>query len=175
MTELLVPVTDNALEAVLARITFDVPPSGRVTGHYQKLTAPAAIAAAKEVWVEIEKVLRKAAIDGWDAVREEVRLVGDFFDARAAELLNEAGQLRDALIQKLREAMQGIHDFVLGSIRTRIKIGEDEYVLGSIDLESKLVYSGSIEASITALCKFVASGETVVTGKYTLRDPAART
>jgi len=172
MTELLVPVTGDVLDIVLSRISFDAAVAGSVSSNYQKVSAPAAIAAAKEVWARIEKVLRRAAIDGWEAVREEVRLVGDFLDARTAELLSEAAQLRDALIEKLREAMQGIHDFVLGSIRTRVKIGEDTYVLGSIDLASKLVYSGSIEGSITALCKFVASGESVVTGKYTLLTPA---
>lgn len=172
MTALLVPVTGNVLDVVLRNITFEVAVAGSVSSNYQRLSTPAAIAAAKEVWTRIERVLKQAARDGWDAVREEVKAVGEFLDARAAELLNEAAELRDALIDKLREAMQGIHDFVLGSIRTRVKIGEDTYVLGSIDLESKLVYSGSIEASITALCKFVASGESVVTGKYTLLTPA---
>jgi len=172
MTALLVPVTGNVLDVVLRNITFEVAVAGSVSSNYQRLSTPAAIAAAKEVWARIERVLKQAARDGWDAVREEVKAVGEFLDARAAELLNEAAELRDVLIQKLREAMQGMHDFVLGSIRTRVKIGEDTYVLGSIDLESKLVYSGSIEASITALCKFVASGESVVTGKYTLLTPA---
>lgn len=168
MTALIVPVTGNIVEHVLARISFDLPATDGVSSNYQRLRTPAAIAAAKEVWGKIEKVLKQAAIDGWEAVKEEVRLVNAFFEERAAELLNEAVELREAVIEKLREAMQGILDFVLSSIRTRVKIGEDSYALGSIDLESKLVYSSSIEASITSLCKFVASGEAVVTGKYTL-------
>lgn len=171
MTELIVPVTGNIVEHVLARISFDVPVAGGVSSNYQKLTTPAAVAAAKEVWARIERVLKQAALDGWDAVREEVKAVNAFFEERANELLGEATQLREAVMQKLREAMHGILDFVLSSVRTRVKIGEDTYTLGSIDLQSKLVYSSSIEASVTALCKFVASGEAVVTGKYTLVNP----
>lgn len=168
MTELIVPVSGNIVEQVLANIDFDTPLLGKVTANYQQLRTPVAIAAAKEVWVRIEKVLMQAALDGWEAVKSEVKAVNAFLEERATELLGDAADFRNLLVQKLRETMQGILDFVLGSIRTRVKIGEDTYALASIDLQSKLVYSSSIEASIATLCKFVASGEVVVTGKYTL-------
>jgi len=57
-------------------------------------------------------------------------------------------------------------DQILSSLRIEIKIGEVPYRLKTLELQQKLVFSGSIEASVTTLCKFVSSGELSVQGSY---------
>ena len=70
------------------------------------------------------------------------------------------------LLKQLRLVISETFDLILSSMRSEVKIRDLTYRLTSVELQQKLVFSGSIEASLTALCKFVGSGEFVVTGSY---------
>lgn len=168
MSELVIPAGSNIVDAAFAKVTLTSETAGAIGGNLQKLSTKDFVAAASEVWERVRTVLNQAARDGWVSVQKAVVDLGQFVEERAAELYDDAAQFRQLLLDKLHELMRETVDIVLRSVRSRITVGEDIFVLRSIDLETKIVYSGSIEASITAICKFLGSGETVVKGKYSI-------
>ena len=168
MSELVMSAGGNIVDAAFARVTLTSDSVKAIGSDLQKLSTAALAAAAGEVWEKVRSVLNQAARDGWISVQKAVADLGQFIEERAAELYDDAVQFRQLILDKLHELMRETVDIVLRSVRSKITIGEDIFVLKTIDLETKLVYSASIEASITVLCKFIGSGETVVKGKYSM-------
>lgn len=170
MTQLIMPVQGDVVEIVFSKVHFTSGGPG-VGDNFGKVASDSVVTAATEVWEKIKTLLLEASKRGWDAVQPLVTELNAIVEDRANELMHEAARFRNLLLDKLNEAMQEVLELVLRSIKSRVRIGEDNFTLASIDLQTKLVYSGSIEASITALCKFVASGETTITGKYSIAPP----
>lgn len=170
MTELIVSTCGNVVDTAFARVTLITTGPEGIGDALHKLSAGAVAAAAGEVWERVRVVLNQAARDGWTGVQVAVDDMNRFIEERAAELYDDAVAFRRLLHDKLQELMRETVDIVLRSVRSRITVGEGVFVLKSIELETKVVYSASLEASITALCKFLGSGETVVTGTYALAD-----
>ena len=63
-------------------------------------------------------------------------------------------------------------DVMLGALRPALAIGGVTYRMASINMEQKLIFSGSLDISVTSLCKLLGSGELVLKGTYTI-DGAA--
>lgn len=171
MTDIIVPVGDGMIRSVMSDTVFETSHDTDVSDNLQKLSSPAVIVAAKEAWSKITHLLESAATYGWEKAQEELELVTAFVEECSAELMAEAEQMKKLLVEKLHEAMQEMVNFILGSLRSRLTIGTDQYILDTIDLQTTLIFSGSLQASLASLCKFLASGETAVTGSYSrLKD-----
>jgi hypothetical protein len=168
MTDLVTNVQLDVVEAAFAAVKIVGRADARSDSKLYKDTSSPVVTAASEAWERIRDLLNQAARKGWDAVQSMVDDVNAHINELALELKGEAEEFKKYLLEKLQELMRETFDFVLRSIRSRIQVGEASYVLNSVDLESKLVYSSSIEGSVTALCKFVGKGETVVKGTYVL-------
>jgi len=125
-------------------------------------------AAFTEAWLKIEELVGDALKLGWETTKERVASVAGYVMDASAKLGNKAAEFQERLLKQLRLLISETFDVILSSMRSEVKIGDLLYRLASVELQQKLVFSGSIEASLTALCKFVGSGEFVVTGSYTI-------
>lgn len=173
MTQLVSAVHIDIVDAAFAKVVLAAPVAVRRDGKlYKDLSGPV-VAAATEIWERIRELLNHAARKGWDVAQQMLDDVNIHITALAEELKEHAHEFRALLLERLQDLMRETFDLVLRSVRSRIQIGEATYILGSVQLESKLVYTSSIEASVTALCKFVGQGETVVKGTYTLMNSPA--
>ncbi|MBR0917061.1 hypothetical protein JQ614_02495 [Bradyrhizobium diazoefficiens] len=166
MTELVTSVQTDIIESAFAAVNIRDTVAPHKGGKLYKDVSSSVVVAATEAWQRIRELLEQASRKGWDTVQTMVDDVNNHIDALAKELREEAEDFKKFLLEKLQELMRETFDVVLRSIRSQVQIGDATYVLTSIQLESKLVYSSSIEASVTALCKFVGKGEAVVTGTY---------
>lgn len=122
--------------------------------------------AVREAWVRFRSIVERCARDGYEAVRAEITSFTDHVEMVAAELGARADVFREQIREKIRETIVATFDALLGCMRSTVLLGGRTYMLDSIDLEHKLVYSGSLEMSLTSLCKFVGGGELVVKGSY---------
>lgn len=174
MTQLVTSVHTDIVESAFATVKLVGKANAHTGGKLYKDTSNPVVAAASEAWERIRELLNQAARKGWDAVQTMVDDVNNHIEELAKDLKEQADEFKRFLLEKLQELMRETFDFVLRSVRSQIQIGDAKYVLNSVQLESKLVYSSSIEASITALCKFVGKGEIAVTGTYTLATGDAR-
>lgn len=157
-------VIADVLDSVAPQRASDPAVKGGLAGAH----GTAYEAACKEAWVRFRVLVEQCARDGYDATRAAI---ADFVTrtGEVADELGAAGQaFRQHVLGKIRDTIVATFDALLGCMRSRVELGGRSYVLDSINLEHKLVYSGSLEASLTALCKFVGTGEMVVKGAYTL-------
>lgn len=127
-------------------------------------------ATLERAWVKIEDVVGTCLLRGWEDAKELVSEVSTFVAQEAEKLGQQAVEFRQLLLERLRSVISETFDLVLASMRSEVRLGEVSYRLESIDLEHKLVFSSSVKASLTALCKFVGSGELVVKGSYGIRE-----
>jgi hypothetical protein len=128
-------------------------------------------AAIGEAWGKFRSVVERCVREGYEAVRAEIVAFSRYVDDAAQELGVRAEEFRQQVLAKIRETIVATFDALLRCMRSTVSLGSHRYVLDAITLEQKLVYSGSLEASLTALCKFVGGGELVVTGSYKLENP----
>lgn len=135
---------------------------------YAALYSPSSAveAAVTEAWQKIEDVVGQCLRSGWELAQSRVSDVINYVQTTASHLGNKANEFREILLAKLRNAISATFDLVLSAMRSEVKVGGLIYRLKSVKLQQKLVFSGSVEGSLTALCKFVSSGELVVEGAY---------
>ena len=159
-------VIHEVLQAVAPAAAMGAPATGAL---------PAAIgdifeAAVREAWVRFRSMVERCARDGYEAVRAEITSFAGHVEMVAEELGARADEFRQRVLEKIRETIIATFDALLSCMRPTVLLGGRTYVLDSINLEQKLVYSGSLEMSLTALCKFVGGGELVVKGSYKITD-----
>ena len=123
-------------------------------------------AATTEAWAKLRALVEKCTRQGTDFVKEEVVAFVEFVEETGQALGARAGQLREWILTKIRELITKTFDLLLAALRTEITIGSRRYVLESVELEQKLIYSGSLQASLTELCEFTGGGELTLTGSY---------
>jgi hypothetical protein len=127
-------------------------------------------AAFAEAWLMIEELVGDSLRLGWEQTKGRVASVADYVKNASVQLGNKSAEFQERLLKRLRLVVSETFDLILSSMRNEIKIGDRSYRLTSVELQQKLVFSGSLEASLTALCKFVGSGEFTVTGSYAIPD-----
>jgi hypothetical protein len=120
-------------------------------------------AAFTEAWLKIEELVGDSLKLGWEHTKERVGSVAGYVTDASVRLGNKAVEFQERLLKQPRLLISETFDLIFSSMRSEIKIGDLSYRLVLVELQQKLVFSGSIEASLTALCKFVGSGEFVVT------------
>jgi hypothetical protein len=122
--------------------------------------------ALEESWLQIKEAVQTAAYDGWEAAKAVLQKVNNFIRETAENLGNEAKNFKNRLTEKIQEAMIGTYELVLGSLKAELVVGNKILPIKSIDVEYKMSFSGSLEISLTNLCKMVASGDLVIKGSY---------
>ena len=167
MTQLTFAITDDIVQRAIEACK---PTTHRTDG-------PAALNAAggdildvsvKDVYLRLTDLVTRCARDGFDLAKEEVGAFLDFVTERSAELGARAERFRELIQEKVRQLIASMFDLVLQAFRAEVSIGGRAFVLDTVQLEQKLIYSGSLKASLNELCSFVGGGEVVVTGSYKL-------
>lgn len=171
MTALVIAVSLNLIDEAMDSVNISEPGGQLSQTSLQKLGSGRVAAAVSETWEKLRELLHDATRRGWEAVQSEAENFSAYIKDLAEELEDEAEAFREMLASKLHTLMQEMTDKLLRSVRNRLLVGGDVYLLNAVTVQSKLVYSGSIDISLTALCKFVATGEMVVTGTYGLAPP----
>jgi hypothetical protein len=172
MIALVIAVSLNLIDEAMDSVDITEPAGQLSQTALQQLGSGRVAAAVSEAWEKIRVLLHDVARRGWEAAQSEAELIGNYIGSVVEELEEEAEAFREMLASKLHTLMQEMTDKLLRSVRNRLLVGGDVYLLNAVTVQSKLVYSGSIDISLTALCKFVGTGEMVVTGTYGLAPPA---
>jgi len=175
MNEFVIPVGLNLIDEAMDSVNIAEPGDQLSQTALQKLGSGRVVAAVSEAWEKVREVLDEAARRGWEAVQSQTEGFSKYIESIVQELEDEADAFREMLASKLHKLMQVIMDKALRSVRSRLLVGGDVYLLNSVTVQNKLVFTGSIEVSLAALCRFIASGEMVVTGTYGLAPPAITT
>ena len=170
MNELILALDEDLVQAAFKRVesTWAVSKLGDSALY---AASSAVDAAVTEAWQKVEDVVGECLRAGWETVEGHVSEVVAYVKDAASKLGNKANQFREILLSKLRAVISATFDLVLSTMRIEVKIGDSTYCLKSVNLQQKLVFSGSLEGSLTALCKFVSSGELVVQGAYEAPTP----
>lgn len=129
-------------------------------------------AAVAEKVQELKELAARSVREGWEAVQGAVRSFTGGVEEAATQLGKRAQEFRDRLMDVIRSVIAETFDFMLSAMRAELKVGGQTYRMASIDMEQKLVFTGSIDISVTSLCKLLGSGELVVKGKYTINGAA---
>ena len=128
--------------------------------------APEVEAALGDAWLKIKSLLERCANQGKEIIRSEVATFIQYVDSTGKELDALAKDFRDRLLEKIREMIAATFDLLLRALRSDIVVGERKLALKSIELEQKLMFSGSLQISLTSLCELAGTGELTVTGSY---------
>lgn len=128
--------------------------------------------AVEESWVRFQALVERCVREGYEAVHTEITEFTGKVEIIAKELGRRADEFKKCVLEKVRETIVATFDALLSCLRITVLLGGRSYVLDSINLEHKLVYSGSLEVSVTTLCKFIGGGELVVKGSYKMADSA---
>lgn len=156
-------------------ITHTLPPSNNgplISARLYKIQLqPIVVTAARETWEKIRDLFKQVARDGWEATKVSFDAVMTFINDRARELGNLAEEYEQLLLEKLHELMRKTSEFLLKSVSEQVQIGQQVYTLDSIDVETKLLFTASIEASVATLGKFLGTGEATIKGTYSRLGP----
>ena len=170
MTQVLLSTSGDLVETVFATVMAR-DSAGEDTGSGLKSGALDAFESAiAEKLQDLKEMAAQAAREGWDAVKEKVKSYAEGVADAAKNFGKRAQEFRDKLMEKIREIISETFDFMLGAMRSELKIGRQTYTMVSVDIEQKLVFTGSIDISVTSLCKLLGSGELVVKGKYAIPE-----
>lgn len=127
------------------------------------------LAAAIEVaWIKITTLVEKCTSKGKTIIQDEVALLMQHVEETGERLRQHGKEFRQRLLEKVREMIGRTFDVMLKAMRSDIVVGNRKLVLKTLNLEQKLVFSGSLQVSLTSLCEFAGSGELTVTGTYEL-------
>ena len=127
-------------------------------------------AAAADAWNRLRTLVEDSVRVGAVAVQAEVERFVAFVAETAATLGKRGEEFRRWILAKVRELIAGTFDGLLALLRTDIIVGTRSYVLETVSMEHKVVYSGSLKASLTELVQFSGGGEFVLTGSYRVSD-----
>ena len=165
MTQLVVTLTEDLVDTAFKNAT-DKQNAGLDDASLQSISG-AVRGALDNAYVKIRDVVKECSLKGWENAQGQVLKVLEDVTEEENELVDsDTKKFRKQLLDHLRRVIAETFNLVLSFMPSEVVIGEVTYRLTSVELEHKLVLSGSIEASLTALCKFVGSGEFVVKGAY---------
>lgn len=122
--------------------------------------------AVAEKVQELRELAARSVRDGYEAVRGAVQSFAAGVEDAAAAMGKRAQEFRGRLLDFVRRMIGETFDVMLGALRPVLAIGGVTYRMVSIDMEQKLVFSGSLDISVTSLCKLLGSGELVLKGTY---------
>lgn len=174
MNQVLLATTGDLVDTVFARIevrsiSTDAAGAG---GGLKSGALDAFEAAISEKLQELRDLAGRAVRNGWDAVQGAARDFSASVDEVAAGFGKRAQEFRDRLMALIRQIISDTFDFMLSAMRSELKIGNRTYTMASVDIEQRLVFTSSIDISVTSLCKLLGTGELVVKGKYAIPDAA---
>jgi hypothetical protein len=123
-------------------------------------------------WDEVEGALRSAYHDGMEAARPLI----DGVAAKTKELVESASKraevVRAALNERLNTYLQTLIDEALKRVRPTVSVGGRELAMVSVTLEQEINLSGSLKASLTEVCEFIAEGKMSLSAEYAASKPA---
>lgn len=172
MSEFVILLGRDLIDDTMEGVVIAAPSTQLSPNALQKLNSGRVVAAVGEAWEKLRILLNDIAGRGWESAQSSISGFREFVEKTAAELEEEAESFRELLNAKMREAMDGLMDKALRTVRSRILVGSDVFVLTTFTVQNKLTYTTSAEVSLTALCRFIAAGEIAVTGTYGLNVPA---
>jgi hypothetical protein len=128
--------------------------------------APEVEAAVNDAWIRIKSMVERCVNQGKAIIQSEVSAFMQYVDSTSKELGARAKEFRDRLLDGIREMITKTFDLMLKALRSDIVVGQRTFALKTLDLEQKLLFSGSLQISLTSLCELAGSGELTVTGSY---------
>lgn len=128
--------------------------------------APEVKAAVAEAWLKVQALVDRCANRGREIIQSEVAAFMEYVDSTSVELETSAREFREGLLAKIREMISETFDLMLKALRSDLVVGGRRMTLKTINLEQKLLFSASLQISLTSLCELAGSGELTVTGSY---------
>jgi hypothetical protein len=162
--------TDIDLVTVVFRRLEQHQPAASGAGALRSGALDAFEAAVSEKAQELRELAAQSVREGYEAVQGAVRSFTAGVEEAATRLGKRAQEFRDRLMDFVRNMIRETFDVMLGSLRPTLAIGGVTYRMESINMEQKLVFSGSLDISVTSLVKLLGSGELVLKGTYTAQS-----
>lgn len=174
MNHVLLTPRDDLVASVFARVEQRRAASTHGGGSALQAGALDAFEAAlAEKMQELREISNSAVRSGWDAVQVAVQSFSASVESTAANFGKRAQEFRRRVMDIIRDIIGETFDFMLSAMRSELVVGGRTYTMASLDFEQKLVFTGSIDISLTSLFKLLGSGELVVKGKYALPGAAS--
>jgi hypothetical protein len=170
MSAIIISLGPNFVDEVMGSVQIAEQSAQLSQTALRSLKSGRVVTAADEAWGKLKRLLNDIAGRGLDYIQSPLAAFEDYLGRLMAELEEDADALRQLLRDKIREATDKAMDSALKHIRSRVTIGGDVFMLTSITLQIKVAYTASMEVSLTALCRFIAAGEVVATGTYSLGE-----
>ena len=164
---------DDLFDSV--EISKPIPPEingARISGRLYKLAlADTVVVAATETWDRIREFLKQVTRDGWETAKVQFRELMDSIREQSRILGKLAEEYEQLLLEKVHEMVRKTSEFLLKSVSSQVQVGQLVFTLSAINVETKLLFSASIEASVATLGKFLGSGEATVKATYSIATP----
>ena len=165
MNQVLLTTETDIVTLVFERLERRAPAAG-AAGGLRSGALDAFESAVAEKVQELRELAARSVRDGYDAVRGALQSFAADVEDAAAAMGKRAQEFRKRLLDFVRSMISETFDVMLGTLRPVLSIGGVSYRMVSIDMEQKLVFSGSLDISVTSLCKLLGSGELVLKGSY---------
>ena len=172
MNQVLLTTQVDLVSAVFARVEQRRAVGAHSGSALQAGALDAFEAAVAEKAQELKEIAEDAVRSGWEAVQGAVQSFSAGVERAATNFGKRAKEFRDRVMDVIRNIIAETFDFMLSAMRSELVVGGRTYTMASLDFEQKLVFTGSIDISVTSLFKLLGSGELVVKGKYSLPDAA---
>jgi hypothetical protein len=168
MSTMTVAVSFDLLSQAFDQVDVTKRAATAAAGHAAKAysRAPEVEAAVSDAWIRIKSMVERCVTQGRAIIQNEVSAFMEYVDSTSKELGARAKEFRDRLLESIREMITQTFDLMLKALRSDIIVGERKFALKSLNLEQKLLFSGSLQISLTSLCELAGSGELSVTGSY---------
>lgn len=165
MNQVLLTTHTDIVTLVFERLERQAP-AGSAAGGLRSGALDAFESAVAEKVQELRELAARSVRDGYEAVRGALQSFAAGVEDAAAAMGKRAQEFRNRLLDIVRSTISETFDVMLGTLRPVLSIGGVSYRMVSIDMEQKLVFSGSLDISVTSLCKLLGSGELVLKGSY---------
>ncbi len=122
----------------------------------------------KEAWDTILDSIRKGIEFGVEKVDALVETTWESISAMITSAGNSASELKDYLIERLRQFLATFVDGMLKQVRTEITIGDSIFRLNLLQINQKVVIGGSLKASIKEIITLISNGEIEIEASYSV-------
>lgn len=119
-----------------------------------------------EIWDVVEGAIQKAYREGMEAARPLIDRASEMFSGLAGTAAKQAQDIRTVIAERLNTYMTGAIDGALGRVRPSLSVGGRALKLQRVTVEQRINMSGSLKASLSEICAFVAEGELSLSAEY---------
>lgn len=163
---MLIMIGEDVVREALMHAKPQLPAYAFEVGALRTAAGSAEARWIEKLWNTAQEAILTATGHGIAAAREWIEKVEAIIESVQNEISESASDVIAEVTRRLQAASGALVEQSVQRCIVTVKIGGNEMRISEVTIGQTLKFSGSLSASLTKLCEFVAEGTITVSAKY---------